>query len=203
MISTYQLKSRFQALLRPLAGLLFRCGVTANQVTVTSCAISLALGGALIWQNNRKYLFLLISLWCLLRMAANALDGMLAREYGQASRLGAVLNEVGDMLSDIALYTPFAFVAGVNAGLVIAIVVLAVCGEIIAWLAASRCGERANHGPMGKSDRALVFGVVALLLGCSVPVEPYSNIVWWCVAALLCVTLYNRVRFIATTQRAA
>ena len=204
MISTYQLKSRFQALLRPLAAWLHRSGVTANQVTVTPCVISLALGSVALWQNERKYLFLLISLWCLLRMAANALDGMLAREYGQSSRLGAVLNELGDIVSDIALYLPFALIVGVNAWLVVAIVWLAVCGELIGWLCTrvrGVYGERANHGPMGKSDRALVFGVVALLIGCGVPVEPYLNIVWWCAAALLCVTLYNRARYLATRYR--
>ena len=108
MSSTYQLKSRFQSLLRPLAATLYRAGVTANQVTVIACLISVALGAAALAyserQPERKYLFLLISFWCLLRMAANALDGMLAREFGQASRLGAVLNELSDVISDIALY---------------------------------------------------------------------------------------------------
>ena len=201
MISTYQLKSRFQALLRPLAAWLHRSGVTANQVTVTTCVISLALGSVALWQNERKYLFLLISLWCLLRMAANALDGMLAREYGQTSRLGAVLNELGDIVSDIALYLPFAWVAGSNAWLVILIVFVAACSEIIGWLGTCLCGARANHGPMGKSDRALVFGVVALLIGLGIPIAPYLDKLWWCVAALLCLTLYNRARYLATHKR--
>ena len=39
-----------------------------------------------------------------LRMALNAADGMLAREHGQASPLGFYLNELGDIISDAALY---------------------------------------------------------------------------------------------------
>jgi phosphatidylglycerophosphate synthase len=39
-------------------------------------------------------------------MALNALDGMLARECNQQTRLGAILNETGDVISDIALYFP-------------------------------------------------------------------------------------------------
>ena len=45
-----------------------------------------------------------------LRMAFNAIDGMLAREFGQQSALGAFLNELTDVVSDAALYLPFAFV---------------------------------------------------------------------------------------------
>jgi len=41
-----------------------------------------------------------------IRMALNALDGMLAKEYALQSKKGAMLNEMGDVLSDIALYLP-------------------------------------------------------------------------------------------------
>ena len=49
--------------------------------------------------------------WLLARMALNAIDGMLAREFHQKSVLGGYLNEIGDVVSDAALYAPFAFVA--------------------------------------------------------------------------------------------
>lgn len=192
MPSTYQLKSRFQSLLRPVAARLYRAGVTANQITIASCLISVALGVWALLQPERTAAFLCIAFWCLLRMACNALDGMLAREFGQASALGAVLNEAGDIISDIALYLPFAWVAGSSAAWVIVIVFLAACSELIGWLGAIRQRVRGNHGPMGKSDRALVFGVTALLIGTGVPLAPHLDILWWCVTALLCVTLYNR-----------
>ena len=47
-------------------------------------------------------------------MALNAIDGMLAREFNQKSRLGGYLNEITDVVSDAALYLPFAFVAPFN-----------------------------------------------------------------------------------------
>ena len=43
-------------------------------------------------------------------MALNAIDGMLAREFNQKSRLGGYLNEITDVVSDGALYLFFAFV---------------------------------------------------------------------------------------------
>ena len=39
-------------------------------------------------------------------MALNAIDGMLAREFNQKSRLGGYLNEITDVVSDAALYLP-------------------------------------------------------------------------------------------------
>ena len=201
MISTYQLKSRFQSLLRPLAFRLHRTGVSANQVTVATALISLVLGTFALTYPDRNYLFLLISLWCLLRMAANALDGMLAREFGQASLLGAVLNEVGDVVSDIALYLPFAFISGSGAWLVAAIVLLAVFSEFCGWLATVKGHARRNDGPMGKSDRALVFGAIALLIGCGISLAPYLNLLWLIIAALLVLTIINRVRSATAAQK--
>jgi CDP-diacylglycerol--glycerol-3-phosphate 3-phosphatidyltransferase len=192
--STYQLKSRFQSLLRPLAATLYRAGVTANQVTIGACLISVLLGAAALYHPERQYWFLLIGFWCLLRMAANALDGMLAREFHQASRLGAVLNELGDVLSDIALYLPFAWIAGSQPWLVAAVVLLAVVSEFTGLLGPLLGNARGYAGPMGKSDRALVFGMAGLLVGCGVTVAPLINIVWAITAALLLLTIFNRAR---------
>jgi CDP-diacylglycerol--glycerol-3-phosphate 3-phosphatidyltransferase len=202
MPSTYQLKSRFQSLLRPLAACLYRAGVTANQITVGACLISVAIGAWTLHGAHRNAMFLLIAFWCPLRMAANALDGMLAREYGQASRRGALLNELGDVMSDIALYLPFAWVAGSQPWLVMTIIVLAVCSESAGWLGTAINHARANHGPMGKSDRALAFGIIALLIGCGVPVEPFINTLWLGIAVLLLLTIVNRARFVCAVKNA-
>ena len=201
MGSTYQLKSQFQSLLRPLAVRLYRTGVTANQITIGACLISAALGAVAAAKHEYHYLFLLISFWCLLRMAANALDGMLAREFGQASRLGAVLNEIGDVISDIALYLPFAFVAGSQPWLVVAVVLLAVLSEFAGLLGAAMGTARAYDGRMGKSDRALVFGIVGLVAGCGVPIAAFVNWIWTATLVLLVLTIVNRARSAVTGRQ--
>lgn len=194
MPSTYQLKSRFQSLLRPLTRALYAAGITANQVTVVTCLASVLLAALLIAMPWHVWLFLLLPAWLLVRMALNAIDGMLAREHGQASRLGAVLNEMGDVISDIALYAPFAFVAGSNPSWVAAIVVLAVTSEFAGLLGAALGGERSYAGPMGKSDRALVFGIAGLLIGCGAPIASYLNGLWAVMVLLLIITAANRCR---------
>src|SRR5438445_2081777 len=115
-MTLYQIKPKFQALLRPLVKRLAARGVTANQVTLAAAGGSLVVGAlvaALAWLPG---VFLLMPLWLFVRMALNAVDGMLAREHGQQSVLGAYLNELGDIVSDIALILPFALVVPSGAG---------------------------------------------------------------------------------------
>ena len=110
MISIYQLKPRFQALLRPVVVQLDRIGITANAVTLFAMCVSCILG-IVLYVTESARLFLLLPLWMFLRMALNAADGMLAREFGHKSPLGAYLNELTDVVSDAALYLPFVLVA--------------------------------------------------------------------------------------------
>ncbi|MDR1462223.1 MAG: CDP-alcohol phosphatidyltransferase family protein, partial [Azoarcus sp.] len=111
MISIYQLKPAFQGLLRPLARRLAGVGVTANVVTLFAMFVSLLIGGWLCLAGDEEpAYFLLVPLWMFLRMALNAIDGMLAREFNQKSPLGAYLNELTDLISDAALYLPFVHV---------------------------------------------------------------------------------------------
>ena len=101
MITIYQLKPRFQALLRPLVRKLADAGVTANMVTFLAMAISIALGVLLLLFGAAQHAwFLALPIWMFLRMALNAIDGMLAREFGQKSALGAYLNELSDVRSE-------------------------------------------------------------------------------------------------------
>jgi CDP-diacylglycerol--glycerol-3-phosphate 3-phosphatidyltransferase len=193
-LSIYALKPRFQALLRPLVGVLFRAGVTANQVTVGACVVSVALGAWLAAQPGDARLFLLVPVWFALRMAFNAIDGMLAREFGLASRLGAYLNELTDVVSDAALYAPFALLPGSNPWLVALVVVLAIVSEMAGVMGLTQGGVRRYDGPMGKSDRAFVFGAVGLVVGLGLPVEAALDWIWGALIVLVAATIANRVR---------
>lgn len=190
----YALKPAFQALLRPLAGRLARAGVTANAVTLGALALSLAAGGAIALWPASAWPFLALPLVLLVRLALNALDGLMAREHGQASRLGAVFNEAGDMISDLALYLPFARVPGVEPGIAVAAAAGAVATELAGLAAQSAGGARRYDGPMGKSDRALVYGAVALALGLGTPGQLWVNVALAAVLLLELVTVFRRVR---------
>lgn len=193
-MSLYQLKPRFQALLRPVTGTLHKGGVTANQVTLLACAVSVAVGVLVAAKAAAAWVFFLIPAWLALRMAFNAIDGMLAREFGQASRLGAYLNELCDVLSDAALYAPFALLPGSNAWLVGTVILLSAMSEMTGVLGAALGGPRRYDGPMGKSDRALVFGVLGLLAGLGVAMDNALDWIWMALIALVAFTIANRVR---------
>ncbi|QKS31585.1 MAG: Inner membrane protein YnbA [Accumulibacter sp.] len=195
-MTLYALKPRFQALLRPVARRLHAGGVTANQVTIGTAAASLLLGVglALAAAAGESIWFLLLPGWLLARMALNAIDGLLAREFGQASRLGACLNELADLLADAALYLPFALLPATGSALAVLVVVLANVAELAAVVATADGSGRRNDGPMGKSDRALVFGALGLLLGCGIPPGPWLAGVLATIAVLLLPTIGNRVR---------
>jgi CDP-diacylglycerol--glycerol-3-phosphate 3-phosphatidyltransferase len=160
--SIYTLKPRFQALLRPAVKRLAESGVTANQITISACALSIASGAVITLR--REFLILLPAV-LFIRMALNAIDGMLAREFGQKSALGAYLNELTDVISDASLYLPFARIPGFDPIWIGAVIVLAVISEMAGVLGLTVGGSRRYDGPMGKSDRAFFFGALAFAIG--------------------------------------
>jgi len=194
-LSLYELKPRFQALLRPTVRALADRGVTANQVTVLAAAGSVALGAVLTaWGGAIRWLFLLLPVWFLLRMALNAADGMLAREFGHKSRLGAYLNELCDVVADAALYLPFALVMPWGVAGIAAVIFLATVTEFAGVLGTMVGGERRYDGPMGKSDRALVFAALGAWIGFGFAVPAWAGWLWPVLALLLVLNIVNRVR---------
>ena len=184
-MTIYDLKPAFQNLLRPLCRVLARDGVTANQITVVALLGSIIVGFLFGLSPTSAWATFLIPIWLFLRMALNAIDGMLAREYNMQSELGGILNELGDVISDAALYLPFALVPGISPLLVVTVVLLSVLTEMAGVVAVQIGASRRYDGPMGKSDRAFAFGLLALLLG--IGLEPG----WWANAGLVLVGILS------------
>ncbi len=193
-MSIYQLKPRFQSLLRPLVQKLADAGVTANQVTLAACLASVLLGLLLFFTGAPRFGLLLIPFWMLSRMALNAIDGMLAREHGQKSHLGAYLNELTDVVSDAALYLPFTLVAVFSPFWVGLVILLAALSEFAGVLGQALGVSRRYDGPMGKSDRAFVFGALALYLALGFDIPEWLYWLMPLLVLLLTWTIYNRIR---------
>jgi CDP-diacylglycerol--glycerol-3-phosphate 3-phosphatidyltransferase len=193
--TVYLFKAAFQKSLRPFVRRLAAFGVTPNQVTVVAAAMSLAFGlGLLLYPESRAGLILLPAV-LLVRMALNAMDGMLAREYGQKSALGACLNELGDVVSDAFLYLPFVFWPLFDPRWMATVIVLTAVTEMAGVLGVVTGGSRRYDGPMGKSDRALVFGALAFWRGLGGSTAPWAAILFTKLMVLaLIITVVNRVR---------
>jgi CDP-diacylglycerol--glycerol-3-phosphate 3-phosphatidyltransferase len=192
MPSIYDLKPKFQQLLSGVVAALAKAGVTANQVTVAATVLSLMYGALLLAAPNTLGLWLGLPVFLFVRMALNAIDGMLARQFNQKSALGGLLNEAGDVVSDAALYLPFALLANAHAGLVVLVVVLALLTEYIGVTAVMVGASRRYDGPMGKSDRAFVFGAAALAIGLGYGSGVWLNGLLVVVALLSVITVLNR-----------
>ncbi len=203
MPSVYDLKPRFQALLRPLLRGLAGLGFTANGLTLLALLGSLALGALVGWLAPSEPRWLLaLPLWLLARMALNALDGMLARELDMKTDLGAMLNEVGDVLSDCGLYLPLALVAPVALWPVVLFTLLAALTELCGLLGQALGGARQYQGPMGKSDRAFIVGALALVTALRPSVLASWPWVFGLAAALAALTCLRRCQA-ALVERAA
>ncbi len=237
-MSIYQLKTQFQNLLRPISNNLVKQGVTANQVTVSAIVLSGATAYVVAYpaqDNQRLYYVLPVSLF--IRMTMNAIDGMIAKEHNQASQLGAVLNEVGDLLSDSMLIASLSNLSNISTlssppklstshslqpvnsvdscanaesfnkhhHLLLS---LSLGTEFVAILGSQFIAQRANQGPLGKSDRAFELGLIGLLCGMgrsswlspSYPsYQRHLYMLYLFNELLLLKTIGNRIAFIAKT----
>ncbi|OUU23132.1 MAG: hypothetical protein CBC13_05930 [Planctomycetia bacterium TMED53] len=209
MVSVYDIKPAFQRLLRPLVKWLARSGVTANQVTLAAVFLSFFAGAWVAIDRGTgstlsglvapeaetsPRILLMIPVVLFVRMALNAIDGMLAREHGMKSRLGAVLNEMGDVVSDVALYLPLVWISGFDDRAVVLLVMLGVIVEMSGVVSVQIGSSRRYDGPMGKSDRAFILGAVCLLLGLGVSSGDWVSYVLWGIVALEIVTVFQRSR---------
>lgn len=194
MPTIYQLKSRFQDLLRPICKDLAARGITANQVTFAALGLSV-LEGFLLWMFPGAVLpLILLPVVLFVRMGLNAIDGMLAREHDQKSDFGAVLNELGDVLSDAALYLPIALLPFVDGQVVVGLVVLAIIGEMTGVIGVQIGASRRYDGPFGKSDRAALFGFCGFLMAIGLTAPLFYKILFGAGLLLSAVTIVNRAR---------
>lgn len=206
MPSIYDLKPGFQKLLQPCMETMFRMGMTPNTVTMTALILSLAGGILLLLGRQAHEVLLLLPVILLVRMALNAIDGMMARRKDMRSAYGEILNEVGDVLSDTLLYTPLVLYVGDHLLAYIFVflfVFLGVLTEFCGILAKAMVGERRYDGPMGKSDRAFVVGLYSLLLYFVPGIQVYAIAIFGVICILLVFSCWNRLKAILQAEENA
>lgn len=193
MISVYKLKPKFQQLLTPVLLFLHRKNMTANQITVSSIVLSVIIG-ILFWNADlSKWFFLSLPIGLLIRMALNALDGMMARKFNQSSRLGEVLNEVGDIVSDVIIFFPLLKFQPESIYLIVIFIILSIINEFAGLLGKVVGKERRYDGPMGKSDRALILGIYGLSVFFGADISGISKYIFAFIIVLLTVSTYIRL----------
>ncbi|WP_343633324.1 CDP-alcohol phosphatidyltransferase family protein [Fluviicola sp.] len=193
MISVYNIKPKFQKLLRPVLVRLHAMGITANGITWAAIVLSFAVGGLFYWKPS-GFMLIVLPVSLLVRMALNALDGMMAREYNMQSKKGELLNELGDVLADIAMFLPLVLLPGMHPLVLFAFVILGVVNEFTGVLAKAMTGQRRYDGPMGKSDRALLVGLTQLLLYFFPEIKVALNYIFGTGSLLLVISTAIRIK---------
>lgn len=194
MISVYKLKPKFQQLILPVLLFLHKRGITANQITIASVGLSVVIG-ILFWNAGQfPILFLVLPIGLFLRMVLNALDGMMARKFNQTSKLGEVLNEMGDVISDVIIFFPLLKFQPESLYWIVIFIVLSVVNELAGVLAKIVGQQRRYDGPMGKSDRALLIGIYGLILFFGTDISKYSQYIFITLNMLLLLSTYIRLK---------
>jgi phosphatidylglycerophosphate synthase len=192
MASLYNWKPAFQTRLRPYAERLYENGVTPNQVTLATLVLMAFEGALLLGYPGHWFPLLLLPIALFLRLALNAIDGMIAREHGLATKLGKILNELGDVLADGFLYLPLMAVPFAPAVLIGLAVLAGIAVEVTGVLGETIGGGRRYDGPFGKSERALAFGAAGLLMALGAEPGWWFDLLMLAIIVLSARTAWNR-----------
>ena len=193
MISIYKIKPAFQKLLTPLMKILRSLKITPNAITLFSILFSFLLCYFFIQALEHKIFFLFVAIGLLIRMMLNALDGMMARTYNLQSKFGEALNEIGDIISDTAIYFPIIFLPEIKIEIAIIFIILSIINEFCGLLAKTLSNIRRYDGPMGKSDRAFLIGTLCIIYYFTNDISHYLNYIFGCACFLIMISSYLRI----------
>jgi len=183
----------FQMLFRPAANFMARAGVTANQVTASTILLSLAAGTTVFsWPEQRWPLIMILSVM-FVRLAFNHIDGMLAREHDMITPLGGILNELSDVISDIALFLPLAAISGITPWPVFLAVLFGVITEMAGVVGLTIGASRREDGPLSKKPRGICFAIIILAIILGEPPGGWMNVLLIALLPLMVLTIINRV----------
>lgn len=172
-MAIYSIKPWFRNQLRPLIRLLWN--VHPDVLTWTALFISISCGFFFYLAPQQPLLALLIIPLLFVRLALNALDGLLAQETGKARAAGEVLNEASDRLADIAILAGMTF-SGVGNRLSafdlpvhfqisigFTAIIIVMFSSYMGILGKAVGAERIYSGVLGKADRMILIMVTCLL----------------------------------------
>jgi len=191
-ISSYALKNGFQHLLTPAMERLIAWRVTPNRITLLTCIVCVLYAVAMAVAYMTRILLILMPMFLLLRMALNALDGMVATASGMKTPWGSVLNEVCDVISDAALLAAFVVILPGHRVLLLVLLFISLLIEFVSLALYQAIRVRPFSGPFSKSDRAIFMACLALLAWAAPDAGGWLDSLIGLGLLLALVTLWNR-----------
>jgi archaetidylinositol phosphate synthase len=184
------LKKQFEKVVTAAVKPMIRLGVTPNQVTAMGLAVALVSAWLYAYWGGDRVRLVYGALTILLSGLLDAVDGVLARGTGRASRLGGFLDSVADRYSDalVLMGVTVGGLCSVPAGL------LALTGSLMVSYTRSRAeAEGVQMAGVGLFERAerMIF-----LAACSVAAY------WWLPALGYGVIVLAALAHLTVAQRA-
>lgn len=164
----YAIKPWWQKRLATVEALLIKWRIHPNLITLSGVACAGLMGITLAASASWPWLVLAVAPLAIGRLAANALDGLVARRLGLATPWGEVYNECCDRLSDILVFAGLVFNGHIFASLAWGVLVLILFNSYLGTVAKASGGKRQFGGLLAKADRMIyiaIFSLVALFLG--------------------------------------
>ncbi|MBM3253128.1 MAG: CDP-alcohol phosphatidyltransferase family protein [Candidatus Omnitrophica bacterium] len=158
----YSIKPAFREFLRPLLKILRP--VHPDVLTWSAFFVSIVVGIFFYFIRSFPVLLLIIPVLLFLRLALNALDGMLAIETNKARPQGEVLNELLDRYSDIAVIFGILFSNLLYHKLLGILAIISILLASYTGILGKAVGTKRQYGGiMGKADRMIWIMVFCVL----------------------------------------
>ncbi len=166
----YAIKPWWQRRLTSIEDVLVARRIHPDIITLAGVGCAALMAVALAQSAYHPWLTLVIAPLAIARLAANALDGLVARRSGLARPWGEVFNECCDRLADTLIFAGLACNPLVYAALAWATLVLILLSSYLGTVAKAAGGKRQFGGLLAKADRMIymaLFSFVPMFYGCS------------------------------------
>ncbi len=185
----YAIKPWWQRRLSSIEDVLVAHHIHPDIVTLSGVVCAAFLGVVLALSAQIGWLTLLVAPLAIARLAANALDGLVARRSGLARPWGEVFNECCDRLADTLVFVGLALNHLVQAPLAWVTLVLVLLNSYLGTVPKAAGGKRQFGGFLAKADRMIylaLFSFVIFFFGSSA---------WnWLLLAFIPATLFTIVQ---------
>jgi len=160
----YAIKPWWQRQLAGIEHILVRRHVHPDLITLAGVVCAGLLGGVLAVSAAYPWLVLAAAPLAVGRLAANALDGLVARDTGLARPWGEVLNECCDRVADIMVFVGLALNSDVISPLAWIVLVLVLLSSYLGVVTKAAGGKRLFGGLLAKADRMIYLALFSPLI---------------------------------------
>jgi len=191
---TDTLKDRLDVWLKPQVAKAANLNITPSHLLIAGLLLSVVGSVVVTAGSHLSWPLLLVPFILLGRYVLSSMAIILMCEHRLSSPLYIFLVELSDIAASALLFLPFGLIPGLSPFLVTTAVIMGILCEVASIVGVPICHSRRNDGPIESTDRFLIFGGLALILGVGIPGDFWVNILMMALIIFEALTLSNRIR---------